>query len=29
MQAAQMQAHFEDWLNRMDAAEPRGPFKDF
>jgi len=27
--AAQMQGHFENWLKRMDEAEPRGPFKDF
>ena len=27
--AAEMQAHFENWLKRMDEAEPRGPFKDF
>jgi len=27
--AAQMQQHFEDWMKRMDEAEPRGPFKDF
>jgi len=27
--AAEMQAHFEGWLHRMDEAEPRGPFKDF
>ena len=27
--AAEMQRHFESWLKRMDAAEPRGPFKDF
>jgi len=27
--AAEMQAHFESWLKRMDEAEPRGPFKDF
>jgi len=27
--AAEMQAHFEGWLQRMDEAEPRGPFKDF
>ena len=27
--AAEMQAHFEGWLKRMDEAEPRGPFKDF
>ncbi len=27
--AAQMRAHFEDWLQRMNAAEPRGPFKDY
>jgi len=26
---AEMQAHFENWLKRMDAAEPRGPFRDF
>jgi len=27
--AAEMQQHFESWLERMDEAEPRGPFKDF
>ncbi|NQT17241.1 MAG: sulfatase-like hydrolase/transferase, partial [Planctomycetes bacterium] len=27
--AAEMQGHFENWLKRMDEAEPRGPFKDF
>jgi arylsulfatase A-like enzyme len=27
--AAEMEARFTDWLQRMDAAEPRGPFKDF
>jgi arylsulfatase A-like enzyme len=27
--AAEMQQHFENWLKRMDEAEPRGPFKDF
>ena len=27
--AAEMQAHFEDWMKRMDEAEPRGPFRDF
>jgi arylsulfatase A-like enzyme len=27
--AAQMQQHFEDWMRRMDEAEPRGPFRDF
>ena len=27
--AAEMQAHFENWMKRMDEADPRGPFKDF
>jgi len=27
--AVEMQHHFEDWLKRMDEAEPRGPFRDF
>ena len=27
--AAEMQAHFEGWMKRMEEAEPRGPFKDF
>jgi arylsulfatase A-like enzyme len=27
--AREMQTHFENWLARMDSAEPRGPFKDF
>ena len=27
--AAEMQRHFENWIKRMAAAEPRGPFKDF
>lgn len=27
--AAEMQSRFESWLKRMDAAEPRRPFKDF
>ncbi len=27
--AAAMQQYFENWLGRMDAAEPRGPFRDF
>ena len=27
--AAEMQRHFENWLQRMDAAEPRGPFRDY
>jgi len=27
--AAEMQAAFEAWMAEMDAAEPRGPFKDF
>ena len=27
--AAEMETHFENWQNRMDAAEPRGPFRDF
>jgi len=27
--AAEMQQHFENWLKRMDEAEPRGPFRDF
>jgi arylsulfatase A len=27
--AAEMQAHFENWLRQMDAAEPRGPFRDY
>jgi arylsulfatase A-like enzyme len=27
--AAEMQSHFENWLQRMDEAEPRGPFRDF
>jgi arylsulfatase A-like enzyme len=27
--AADMQAYFENWMKRMDEAEPRGPFKDF
>ncbi len=27
--AAEMEAHFNAWLKRMDAAQPRGPFKDF
>ena len=26
---AEMQRRFENWLQQMDAAEPRGPFKDF
>ena len=26
---AEMQRHFENWLKRMDEAEPRGPFRDF
>ena len=26
---AEMQKSFEAWLKRMDAAEPRGPFRDF
>jgi arylsulfatase A-like enzyme len=28
-QAAEMQRRFEKWLAEMDAAEPRGPFKDY
>jgi arylsulfatase A len=28
-QAAQMRQHFEHWQQEMDAAEPRGPFRDF
>lgn len=28
-QAAAMAQHFADWMSEMDAAEPRGPFKDF
>ena len=28
-QAAKMAQHFSDWLAEMDAAEPRGPFRDF
>ncbi len=27
--AGQMQRSFEDWLRKMDEAEPRGPFRDF
>lgn len=27
--ASEMQTHFENWLAQMDAAEPRGPFRDF
>ncbi len=27
--AREMQTRFENWLAEMDAAEPRGPFKDF
>jgi arylsulfatase A-like enzyme len=27
--AAEMQRHFENWQARMEAAEPRGPFRDF
>lgn len=27
--AMEMQARFKDWLRTMDAAEPRGPFRDF
>lgn len=27
--AAKMQTHFENWLKRMDEADPRGPFRDF
>lgn len=27
--AREMQAHFENWLKQMDAADPRGPFRDF
>ncbi|MFV1965885.1 MAG: sulfatase-like hydrolase/transferase [Pirellulaceae bacterium] len=27
--AAEMQHHFENWQQRMAAAEPRGPFRDF
>lgn len=26
---AEMQKHFEAWLKRMEAAEPRAPFRDF
>jgi len=25
----EMQKHFENWLAEMDAAEPRGPFRDY
>lgn len=25
----EMQAHFERWLGEMEAAEPRGPFRDY
>jgi arylsulfatase A len=28
-EAARMQAHFTNWLRRMEAAEPRGPFRDY
>ncbi|WP_146533102.1 sulfatase family protein [Rubripirellula reticaptiva] len=24
-----VKAHYADWLNEMEAAEPRGPFRDF
>ena len=24
-----MRAHFSEWLNQMEAAEPRGPFRDY
>ena len=27
--AAAMAEHFDNWMREMDAAEPRGPFKDF
>lgn len=27
--ALEMQSHFEVWLRQMEAAEPRGPFRDF
>jgi arylsulfatase A-like enzyme len=26
---AEMRARFDDWKKQMDAAEPRGPFRDF
>ena len=25
----EMQAHFDRWRRAMDAAEPRGPFRDY
>ena len=28
-QFKQMKAAFQAWLDRMDASEPRGPFRDF
>ena len=27
--AAEMEGRFRTWLAEMDAAEPRGPFKDY
>ena len=27
--AAEMAQHFADWQTEMDAAEPRGPFRDY
>jgi arylsulfatase A len=27
--AAQMERHFQHWLQDMEAAEPRGPFRDY
>ena len=26
---AEMQARFKNWKKTMDAAEPRGPFRDY
>jgi arylsulfatase A-like enzyme len=26
---AEMKAHFKDWQAKMEAAEPRGPFRDY
>jgi len=28
-QLAEMRARFDDWKKQMDAAEPRGPFRDY
>lgn len=26
---AELMSRYENWLRTMDAAEPRGPFRDF